>query len=98
MSQIVLTEDQARVLAGAEGPVEVLDPAGQPLASMAALSPEHLEALRKGKLALASGEPSVPGEQVQALLQEFDEIDERQGLDREKAERLLDRLLVGDPS
>ena len=34
MPQIVLTEEQARTLAEAQGPVEVLDPQGRPVASL----------------------------------------------------------------
>jgi hypothetical protein len=95
MPHITLTEEQARVLTEAQGPVEVRDARGQALASVTPLSPGDIEAIQQNKLALASGEPAIPGERVQALLRKFDELDQHGGLDEAKAEELLGRLLAG---
>jgi hypothetical protein len=96
MAQIVLTEEQARVLAKAEGPVEVRDSQGRALGSATPLRPADVEAIRQSKLALPSREPPILGEKVQALLQKFDEVDQREGLDETKAEELLRQLFVGE--
>jgi hypothetical protein len=96
MSHITLTEEQARVLAQAQGPVDVRDAQGRPLGSATPLRPGDIEAIRQSKSALAAGEPTVPGERVQALLRTFDEVDQRGGLDEAKAEQLLSELFAED--
>jgi hypothetical protein len=96
MPYIVLTEEQARVVAQAAEPVDVRDEQGRTVARLIPLDPADIEDIQKSKASLASGKPSVPSERVQALLRKFDEIDQGEGLDEAKAEELLRRLFAGE--
>lgn len=61
MSHIVLTEEQAQVIAEASGLVEVRDPQGQPFAYLTVLSPGGSESTaRNGGASSPDAEPFVP--------------------------------------
>ncbi|HJT79001.1 MAG TPA: hypothetical protein VJ739_17530 [Gemmataceae bacterium] len=96
MTQIVLTEEQARVVAGATENVEVLDPEGRVLALLQPLDPALRETIRECKRRQASAAPRIPSEQAQAHLRKLDEIRRREGMDREKMHDLLRRLRAGE--
>lgn len=98
MPEIVLTDEQARVLAEANGTVTVRDPAGQPVG---ALNPADAKAIQRWLARKASGvpEPTFTSEQVHrhmaALQAERDRLGDK--FDRAAALRLLDELAAADP-
>ena len=96
MPHIVLTEDQARVVATATESVEVIDPQGRILNFLTPLDPLLAETIRECKRRLASSEPRIPADQVRAHLRKLDEIRQREGLDRDKMLELLRRLRAGE--
>ncbi len=96
MPHIVLTEDQARVVASATESVEVLDPQGRILNFLTPISRLMAETIRECKRRMASSEPRIPVEQVRAHLSKLEEIRQREGLDRDKMLELLRRLRAGE--
>lgn len=97
MPHIVLTEEQARVLADASGPVEVRDAEGRTLACFTPLTAEEMEVIARLQKRPRSAEPGVPSAQVQAHLRKLDEIDQREGrLDAARAKELLRRMRAGE--
>jgi hypothetical protein len=65
MPEIVLTEEQARVLAGAETTVLVRDPHG---AAVGVLDPKEAAIIAEAKRRLATPGPRHTGAQVRAML------------------------------
>jgi hypothetical protein len=96
MPQIVLTEEQARVLTQAHGPVAVQYPQGRTLATVTALDPSEVVAIERSKEALAAGGPGVPSAEVQAHLRRLEEISQREDLDEDKMLELLRRMRAGE--
>jgi hypothetical protein len=97
MAHIVLTEEQLRVLSQAKGPVDVVDPAGQPVASLRPLDNLDREAIERWKRTRDTRPKSlIPSEQVQAHLRRLGEIRDAEGLDREKMHELLRRMQAGE--
>jgi hypothetical protein len=96
MTQIVLTEEQARIVAGSTESVEVLDPEGCVLALLQPLDPDLRETIRECRRRHASSAPRIPSEQVRAHLRKLEEIRQREGMDREKMHDLLRRLRAGE--
>src|SRR5437588_6833140 len=98
MPEIILTEEQARVVAGASGTVEVRDPHGQLLAFLQPLHPKEVEAILRVRQRRASGktEPGIPSARVQAMLRKLEEIDRREGITEEKMKEVLRRLRAGE--
>ena len=97
MPQIVLTEEQARTLAEAQGPVEVLDPQGRPVASLRRFDAHDVEAIERYKRNRAKPrEPGIPSEQVQAHFRRLEEIRQKEGMDLPKALELLQRMRAGE--
>ena len=96
MRRIVLTEEQARILAEAGGPVDVVDTQGRPVASMRLLTAADLEAIERFKRRKPSDEPGVPSEQVQAHFRRLEEIRRHEELDLPKVLDLLRRMRAGE--
>jgi hypothetical protein len=76
MTQLVLTEEQARIVAQASDGVEVCDPKGN---VMGRLTPPYTAAdIAEARRRLASDQPRYPAEQVharlEALQQEWDRL------------------------
>jgi len=77
MADLILTEEQVRILAEAAGPVTVRDPRGVVLGSLQPpLSPQEIAELKRR--AAAPG-PRYTGSQVQACLRELEQEWERTG-------------------
>src|SRR5262249_39704537 len=97
MQRIVLTEEQARILAESKESVEVYDSNGQLVSFLKWFEPEDAEAvarhLRRRGL---PKEPGIPSERVQAMLRRFEEIDRTEGMTREKMEEILRRVKAGE--
>lgn len=96
MPQITLTEEQTRVLEGTSESVEVRDTNGRILAFLRRLDPALAETILECKRRLASSEPRIPSEQVQAHLRKLEDIRQREGMDRDKMLDLLRRLRAGE--
>lgn len=94
--ELILTEDQAKMLIGAFGPVTVRDPKGQVLGHIEPkLTPETIAELKRR--AAAPG-PWYTGAQVQARLKALqEEWDRTGGFDQAYAREFLQRLNGADP-
>jgi hypothetical protein len=97
MPHITLTEEQARVVAGNSGSVEVLDPQGRLLAFLKALNPDLAETVRECKRRHASSDPRIPAENVEAMLRKFEEIEQGGGMTHEMMEDIVRRVQAGEP-
>ncbi len=93
MPQIVLTPEQMRIVSLSEDPVEVVDPDGQPVASMRLHSAESLEVLarwkRSGPLPPKRG---MSGEKVLEFLDRLNELAEHGKVDEAAVMELLQRM------
>jgi hypothetical protein len=96
MPEVVLTEEQARIVEQAYGPVAVRDPKGNVLGHVEAkLSPEMIAELKRRA---ASPGPFYTGDQVQARLRALqEEWDRVGGFDEAYMRDFLDRLNAADP-
>jgi hypothetical protein len=96
MPHIVLTEEQLRVLREANGPVDVRDAEGRPVASLSILTPQDLEDIENAKRAMAAGGPRITAAQRQAHFRRLEEIRQKEGLDEAKMLDLLRRMRAGE--
>jgi hypothetical protein len=98
MPSIILSEEQFRILEEANGIVDVVDPQGQPIASLRRLDPRDLEAIERHRRRQASDvrEPGIPAERVRAFLRKLHEIADREGIDEAKVKDLLRRVQAGE--
>ena len=96
MSHIMLTDEQARILAQTQGPVAVRDQQGRTFATLTPLDPADVAAIARSKQVLAAGEPGVPSADVQAHLRKLEEISQREELDEGKMLELLRRMRAGE--
>jgi uncharacterized protein YmfQ (DUF2313 family) len=96
MPIIVLTEEQATVIASAREPVQVCDPAGKVLATIKpAFTAEELAEARRR---VASPGPWYTSQQVQARLKALqEEWDRTGGFDEAHLREFLARLDAADP-
>jgi hypothetical protein len=92
MPQIVLTDEQARVLADATETVELRNPEGHLIARLTVpFEDEIAEARRR----LASSQPRWSSAQVQGLLSRLQEIRDAEGMDEAKLRDLLGKFRSG---
>jgi hypothetical protein len=89
MPLIVLTDEQAQVLAQANGLVELRDERGTLLAHASVPNQDEIAEARRR---LASDQPRWPAAQVQALLARLTQIREEEGMDEAKLRHLLTRF------
>ncbi len=96
MPEIVLTEDQAKIVAEAFGPVKIRDTRGNVLGQFEPeLTPEMIAELKRRA---ASPGPWYTGAQVQSRLQALqEEWDRTGGFDEAHLHGLLKRLDAEDP-
>jgi hypothetical protein len=96
MSELILTDEQARIVTEALGPVTVRDSKGKVLGNLEPqLTPETIAELKRRA---ASPGPWYTGAQVQARLQALQEEWERTGgFDEAHMRDLLARLEAADP-
>src|SRR5262245_53350752 len=95
MTHIVLTPEQARIVAAGEE-VEVRDEQGRPIAFFTAHPPEIAAALAEAKRRAAKPEPRISSERAQAMLRKFHEIDRKEGMTEEKAQEIVRRVVAGE--
>ena len=96
MPQIVLTEEQARLVTEASESVEVRDPRGQLVALLKPLDPALAETILECLRRRARPGPRIPAEQVEAHLRKLEEIRQREGMDKAKMLDLLRRMRAGE--
>ena len=96
MLQLVLTDEQAKIVTQAFGPVSVLDATGKVLGRLEPrLTPEMIAELKRRA---ASPEPWYTGAQVQSRLQALqEEWDRTGGFDEAYMHEFLKRLDATDP-
>jgi hypothetical protein len=97
MAEIILTEEQARILQQAGAPLSVRNPQGQLVATLKPLDPQEVEAVERWKR--TRGAPrgrSIPSSEVQAHLRRLEEIRQSEGLDEAKMRDLLRRMQAGE--
>jgi len=96
MAEIVLTDEQARIVAQAYGPVTVRNPNGTVLGHFEPpLTPEVIAELKR--LARSPG-PWYTSEQVQARLRALqEEWDRTGGFDKAYLQEFMERLNAADP-
>jgi uncharacterized protein YmfQ (DUF2313 family) len=96
MAELILTEEQAKVIAQAWGPVTVRDGRGNVLGRIEpALTPEKIAELKRRA---ASPGPWYTGQQVQARLRALqEEWDRTGGFDETYMREFLARLNEADP-
>jgi len=94
MPQIVLTDEQARVMADATEAVELRTQEGHLLARLAVPFEDEIA---KARRRLASSQPRWSGTQVQALFQRLSEIRDAEGMDGAKLRQLLAKFRSGVP-
>jgi hypothetical protein len=95
MPHVVLTPEQLRVVREANGPVDVRDQDGRPVASMRLLTPEDLQAIDHYLRTRGQKRQTMPFSRVRAFLRKLHQIDEREGINRDKVQELLRRLRAG---
>jgi hypothetical protein len=93
MPQIVLTDEQARVLLAATEPVELRDERGTLLAR---ISPPVEEVIVEARQRQAAEQRRVPAAQVQALLARLAEMRKQEEMDETKLHQLLARFRAGE--
>lgn len=96
MSEIVLTEEQARVLAGATSAVVVRTPGG---AAVGSIDPQEAAIIAEAKRRLATPGPRYSGAQVLATLDALQAERDRIGpFDADYADEFVRRLERSDPA
>jgi hypothetical protein len=96
MAHIVLTEEQARAVAGTE-PVELHDPSGRLLAIVRPLDANEVKALEimRRRRAAANPEPGIPADRVSAMLAKLNELDAAGEITSEKVAEVVQRVRRG---
>lgn len=94
MNEIILTDEQTKVIAAADGPVELRDSAGTILFKVDPGDARALAAHRKRKQSGAS-EPGIPAEQVEAYLQRLEaEWNQSGPFDVARAEEIFSQMNI----
>jgi hypothetical protein len=96
MPYITLTEEQARVVAGNPGSVEVRDPEGRLMAFLEPLNPDLAEIVEECRRRRADPGPRIPAENVEAMLRKFEEIEQNGGLTHKKMDEIVRRVQAGE--
>jgi hypothetical protein len=93
---IILTAEQARVLAEASESIELRDPEGRVVSFVPPLEPADVEAVLRYKQRKGTSGQGVPSAQVAAHLRRLEEINQREPLDEARALDLLRRMRSGE--
>lgn len=94
MKEIILTDEQARAIAEATGPVELRDAAGTVLVKVDPADAQALAAHRKRKESGVT-EPAIPAADVEAYLHRLHAEWEKSGpFDLSRAEEIFDQMNV----
>jgi hypothetical protein len=89
MTQIILSEEQARIVSEARELVEILNPRGDVLARIE--PPQLLEEIAEAKRRLASAQPRYSAQQVHARLQALEQA-AANGMGKDQLWELFKRL------
>jgi hypothetical protein len=94
MKEIILTDEQAKILAAATEPVELRDAAGTVLIKIDPFDARALASHRQRKRD-GTAEPTIPAEQVEEYLQRLQQEWERSGpFDLKRAEEIFSQMKV----
>jgi hypothetical protein len=96
MPEIVLTEEQARILSESGGPVEARDPHGQALGLFKPYEPGEAEIIAECKRRLAQPGPRIPAARVMAMMQRLQELHDRGEVTSEKVQEIVRRTKAGE--
>jgi len=96
MPQIVLTDQQARILLEAKEPVEVRDPVGRIVSFLQPMDSLDVEAVARHRSNRAEPRQTVPAVKVQAHLRRLEEIRQAEGMNDAKMHDLLRRMQAGE--
>ncbi len=89
MPQIVLTDEQARILQEAKEAVEVRDPLGRILSFLQPMDSLDAEAVSRFRRTRDQPRETIPAAKVQAQLRRLEEIRQGEGMDEAKMLDLL---------
>jgi hypothetical protein len=96
MAQIVLTDQQARILQEAKEPVEVRDPLGRIVSFLQPMDSLDAEAVARHRSTRNERKITLPAAKVQAHLRRLEEIRQAEGMDDAKMHDLLRRMQAGE--
>ena len=96
MPQIILTDEQARILREAKEAVEVRDPLGRILSFLQPMDSLDAEAVARHRNTRNQPRETVPAAKVQAHLRRLEEIRQAEGMDEVKMRDLLGRMQAGE--
>jgi hypothetical protein len=96
MPQIILTDEQTRILQEAKEAVEVRDPLGRILSFLQPIDSLDAEAVSRHRSMRNQPRETVPAAKVQAHLRRLEEIRRTEGMDEAKMHDLLGRMQAGE--
>jgi hypothetical protein len=96
MPTIVLTEEQARIVAEAKESVVVQDPNGHALSILPLMDSQDAEAVAHHIRTRGIPQETIPAAEVEAHLRKLEEISQRETLDEAKVLDLLRRMRAGE--
>jgi hypothetical protein len=96
MPQIVLTDQQARILQEANEPVEVRDSLGRIVSFLQPMDALDAEAIARHRSTRNEPRQTIPAAKVQAHLRRLEEIRQAEGMDDAKMRDLLRRMQAGE--
>jgi hypothetical protein len=77
MAHIILTEEQARIVAQAQQGVEVRDPQGRPVAFLHPLTAEEAIVVAEARRRLQTPEPGIPSARVMDMMAQLQALHDR---------------------
>jgi ACT domain-containing protein len=95
MPQIILTDEQARILQEAKEAVEVRDPQGRILSFLQPMDSHDAEVVSRHRTRNQPRE-TIPAAKVQAHMRRLEEIRQSEGMDEAKMRDLLRRMQAGE--
>jgi hypothetical protein len=96
MPQIILTDEQARILREANETVEVCDPLGRILSFLQPMDSLDAEAVARHRSRRNQPRETVPAANVQAHMRRLEEIRDAEGMDEATMRDLLGRMRAGE--
>ncbi len=96
MAHIVLTEEQARIIAESANGIEVRDSQGRLLGFLQRLFPDEVAIIEQVKQRRQTPGPMIPGARVLAMLKTLDAMQETEEVTREKVQEVLRKVKSGE--
>ncbi len=95
MAHIVLTEEQARIVADAQHGIEVRDPQGRSVAFFTPLLPEEAALVAEARRRLQAGGPRIPSARVMDMMAQLQQLHEKGEATAEKIDALVKETVGG---